>query len=407
MLDSLRSLFWSTGRASRQAAWSLDRNWDRTEGERLLKARDYAAAEKFLVRAAGDAEIQGYSTTKRIQIRLLLAEAQRKQFEANHLIPDHGKLDAAEQTVRSAIELAANTGDGNGYVQCLDALADIFSSQGNFAAVEKVSQDALQVESTLPHPEPMRMARRVHKLGIARHKAGRLADAIPTFEKAVALHEASFGEDHRETGNQLLALGVVHRAQGNHTEAEHYLRRALKIHERTCGMQSKEAIEDLHHLAGALEDAGNLEAAASQYERALAFKHRSIGGDLNDLAQLQFGMAGLYIKWQNYSRARELLMEAVSSFRRKGGVQLAVGYETLAFVEEYSGRYTDAVKELERAGTVWDSLRPEHLPELIRNLEHRAELLDMLRKKGEAGWMRERIARLQAPIDFEQPVTAA
>ncbi len=309
--------------------------------------------------------------------------------------------------MRSAIALAANTGDGNGYVQCLDALADIFSSQGNFAAVEKVTQDALQVEAGLPHPEPMRMARRVHRLGIARHQAGRLADAIPTFEKAVALHEASFGPDHRETGNQMLALGVVHRAQGNHTEAEHYLRRALKIHERTCGMQSKEAIEDLHHLAGALEDAGNLEAAAGQYERALSFKHRSIGGDLNDLAQLQFGMAGLYIKWQNYSRSRELLMEAVSSFRRKGGVQLAVGYETLAFVEEYSGRYTDAVKELERAGAVWDSLRPEHLPELIRNLEHRAELLEMLRKKGEAGWMRERIARLQAPIDFEQPVTAA
>ena len=231
--------------------------------------------------------------------------AQRKQFEANHQIPEHGKLDAAEQTVRSAIELAANTGDGNGYVQCLDALADIFSSQGNFAAVEKVTQDALQVEATLPHPEPMRMARRVPGWASrATRRGASMTSFILTFEKAVALHEESFGPDHPETGNQMLALGVVHRAQGNHTEAEHYLRRALKIHERTCGMQSKEAIEDLHHLAGALEDSGNLEAAAAQYERALSFKHRSIGGDLNELAQLQFGMAGLYIKWQNYSRAQ-------------------------------------------------------------------------------------------------------
>lgn len=408
MFETFLSFFWSTGRVPRRpGSWSLDRNWDRTEGERLLKARDYAAAEKFLTRAAEDAEIQGYSTTKRIQVRLLLAEAQRKQFESSHLNPDYGKLDAAEQTVRSAIELAARVGDGPGYVQCLDALADIFSSQGNFAAVEKVSQDALQIESNLPLRDPLRMARRVHRLGIARHQTGRLEDAIPTLEKAVAMYEESYGPHHSETGSQLLALGVVHRAQGNYQEAERYLRRALKIHESTCGMQSPEAIEDLHHLAGTLEDSGNLEAAAAQYERALAFKHRSIGGDLNDLANLQFGMAGLYIKWQNYSRARELLMEAVSTFRRKGGVQLAVGCETLAFVEEYSGRYIDAVKELERAGLAWDSLGPEHRPELIRNMEHRAELLEMLRRKNEAAWMRERIARLQAPIDFEQPVTAA
>jgi tetratricopeptide (TPR) repeat protein len=417
MFDSFRSLLWSASVGSARvgstktgpcrSAWSLDRNWDRTEGERLLKSRNYAAAEKFLARAATDAEIQGYSTTKRIQVRLLLAEAQRKQFEANQLNPDHGKLDAAEQTVRSAIELAADSSDGPAYLQCLDALADIFSGQGNFAAVEKVTQDAIQMEANQPHPDPLSMARRVHRLGIARHQQGRSDDAIPTLEKAVALHEASYGPEHRETGDQLTALGAVHRAQGNHKEAQQYLRRALKIHEKTCGIQSPEAIQDLHHLAGSLEESGDLEAAAAQYERALSFKNRIIGGDLNELAQMQFGMAGLHIKWQNYSRARELLMEAVGGFKRKGGVPLAVGYETLAFVEEYSGRYTDAVKELERASLVWDTLKPERLPELIRNLEHRAELLEMLRKKGEASWLREKVARLTAPVDAGEPVTAA
>jgi hypothetical protein len=32
-------------------AWSLDRSWDRAEGERLLKARDYPAAEGHLAKA--------------------------------------------------------------------------------------------------------------------------------------------------------------------------------------------------------------------------------------------------------------------------------------------------------------------------------------------------------------------
>ena len=406
MFKSLQAILWSGKPTPKRASWSLDRNWERTEGERLLKSRDYAAAEKLLARAAIDAEMQGYSTTKRIQVRLLLAEAQRKQFQSNHLNPNRAKLEAAEQTVRAAIELAANSSDAPGYLQCLDALADIFWDQGNYAAVEKVTQDALKMEAELPHPDPLSMARRVHKLGIATHQGGRTEDAIPTLQKAVRLHEESYGPDALETGHQLASLGIVYRAQGNHVEAQHALRRALKIHERNHGVQSPEAIHVLHHLAGSLEESGDLEAAAEQYERALSFKTRIIGGDLTELAQMQFGMAGLYIKWQNYSRARELLIEAIGGFRRKGGVPLAVGYETLAFVEEYSGRYVDAVKELERAAVAWEALKPERLPELIRNMEHRAELLEMLRKKNEASWIREKIALLTAPLKVEHPATA-
>jgi tetratricopeptide (TPR) repeat protein len=408
MLDGFRSMFWSARSVPRLRPWSLDRNWDRTEGERLLKARSYVSAEKHLTRAAEDAEIQGYSSAKRIQVRLLLAEAQRKQFEPDHANPDRAKLDAAELTVRAAIELAARTSDRPAYLLCLDALGEIFSDQGNFAAVEKVTQDAIQLEAALPHPEPLRMARRVHRLGIARHQAGRLDEAIPALEKAVKLHEDSYGPDHRETGHQLTALGAVYRARGDHEDAQRCLRRALKIHEKTCGVQSPEAIQDLHHLAGSLEDAGDLEAAAAQYERALSFKQRLIGGNLDELAELQFGLANLYIKWQNYSRSRELLMESVGAFRRTGGVRLAVAHETLAYVEECSGRFTDAVKELERAGKMWETLKPERLPELMRNMEHRADILDMLHKKGEAAYMRERISLLALPaVDAGHALPAA
>ena len=80
-------------------------------------------------------------------------------------------------------------------------------------------------------------------------------------------------------------------------------------------------------------------------------------------------------------------------------MRLAVSYETLAAVEEWSGRYRDALKELERAGKVWETLTPERVPELIRNLEHRAELLEMLRKKGEAGWLREKISQLAPALE--------
>jgi tetratricopeptide (TPR) repeat protein len=263
--------------------------------------------------------------------------------------------------------------------------------------VEKVMQEAVRLEVMLPHPDPLGIARRVHRLGIARHKTGRSEEAIPALEEAVAVHQRTFGEEHVETAHHLTELGEVYRAQGNHPEAQRCLRQALRIHERACGMESPEAIRDLHHLAGSLEESGDLEGAAAQYERALMFKLRTVGGDLDELAQMQYGLADLYIHWHNYSRARELLSEAVGTFRRKGGDRLAIAYETLAHVEECSGRYHDAVKNLALAGKVWERLTPERAAELKRNLEHRAGLLDQLRKKGEAAWLRQKVAELEAP----------
>ena len=128
---------------------------------------------------------------------------------------------------------------------------------------------------------------------------------------------------------------------------------------------------------------------------------------MDDEAELQFGMANLYVNWQNYSRARELLLECLATFRRKGGVRLAVGYETLAYVEECSGRYAEALRELQLAAKVWETLRPERLAELLRCLGHRADLLEVLRRKGDAERVRERIVTLTRPAESEIAAVAS
>jgi hypothetical protein len=66
-------------------------------------------------------------------------------------------------------------------------------------------------------------------------------------------------------------------------------------------------------------------------------------------------------------------------------------------VEEYSGRYTDALRVLALAAKVWESFHDERLDELARNMERRAELFEQLRRKKEAVWLRERIAELAVP----------
>jgi tetratricopeptide (TPR) repeat protein len=403
---TLAALRWSSASQKSNAdsshGWTLDRNWDRTEGERLLKVRDYPGAESHLSRAAVEAEMKQRSASKRIHLRLLLAEAQRKQYVWDAESPAIEKLEAAEKTVRTALEIAAKNSERILYVHCLDALGEIYYDQRRYESVEKVLDEAIRIAAALSHQDPVRMARRVMRLGTARQNLGMLDVAIPALRKAVELAEQVHGKDHLETAHHLTELGAALRAQGTHAEAQECLRTALRIHQREGGINAPDAIRDLHHLAGSLEESGDLEGAAAEYERALIFKHKSIGSSLEDLAELQYGLASLYVTWQEYGRARELIYEAMATFRRRGGLRLAVTHETMAYVDECSGRYIDAVKELGQAAKIWETTLPERYTELVRNTERRIELLEQIRKRGEADLLRQKIEDLNARFNVTE-----
>lgn len=382
-MSFLKSFMWSAVRTPSVDSWTIDRNWNRAEGERLLKAHQYCDAEPYLEHAVTEADQHSMSAPKRVRMRAQLADVQRKI----------GKFTEAEANLRQAIQLAAGASDSSGYLLCLDLLADVFFGQANYEASEKVSQEGVRIESALPHPDPLRMARRVHRLGMSRYKGGRSADAIPALKKGLELHEQSYGAEHEETISVLSELGAIYRAEGLHAEAQTCLRRSLRFHQNAFGADDSRAIHDLHQLAGSLEESGDTEAAAHEYERVMELKHRVLGRDMDEIGEMQFSLASLYVGWGNYPRSRELLLECIGTFKRKAGPRLAVAYELLAQVEELSGRFHDAVRELDRAGKVWEKCGNRDT-ELAANLEYRAELLDALRRKREAAWLRERAASL-------------
>ena len=387
MLGSLRDL------APRIRAWSMDRSTEQMEGERLLEQHDYAGAEFHLTIAVSEGEKRHQSPSRKILLRLELAEAQRKLFRPQNAPENPEKLAAAEQSARSALEVA-KTADPSALVQCLDTLTEILAERGNYAEVEMLTQDAILAEVRLRHVDPLQMARRVHRLGMIRQKNGQIEGAVQALAEAVTIHEKVHGEAHLETAHQLTELGIAYRAQGNHAEAQRCLRRAQRIHEQECGVDSPEANRDLHQLAGSLEDAGDIEGATAQYERALGLKLRIVGADLDDVAEMQAGLARVFMKWRNYSRAHELLTEAIGTFKRTRGARLATTYETLAEVEENTGHYREAIRELSQAGKVWESIQIDHTEELIRNMEHRADLFDQLHQDKDAAFLREKVVAL-------------
>jgi len=177
-------------------------------------------------------------------------------------------------------------------------------------------------------------------------------------------------------------------------EAQRCLRRSIRVHEEEHGLGSPEAAADLQMLTASFEESGDIDGAASQLERVLDLKLRQVGTDLDTVADAQWELAVRYIGWRRYSRARELLMEAVGTFRRSGGARLAKGYEALGQLEEDSGHYHEALRELARAAKVWESVKSEHPGDLISNLKHRIFLLNLLRQHREAAYLQEQLTAL-------------
>src|SRR5260370_36448338 len=383
MLHSLRfPLKWSAAATPRIEVWKPSDAHNPAEGERHLVSGDYPEAERCLTEALADADRYGHDRSMQVRLTLLLAQAQREQ----------SKLDAAEETARAALAIAVQSKDLSLYTQCLDGLADVYKVQENFPALEAVAGEALHIEQSLARPDPKRLAGRMRHLGLAQNRTGRPGDGLASLENALTLHEKAYGPEHEETARLLHEMGGIYGAQKQHVAAQKHLLRALHLRENQRGPESPEAVAVLHQLAGSLEECGNIDEAAALYERALQLKERVLGGDLEGLADDQMILAGMYGDWGNPCRARELLREAIHIFKRKKGRRLAVAYEALAHVEEHSGRAADAVSELALAAKIWESMGAEHVPDVIANLDHRVELLELIHNLPQAAWLREQPA---------------
>ena len=402
MSGFLKALQWSWARAPEGGSWGLDRNWHRSEAARHLKAGNVADAERHLTIAVREADDQGVAPAHRVDLRLELAELQRSLavppgVEDGTAQIDLAKLQDAENTLREAVIVCTQASDARLYLRSLDALADIFCLIEDYPALEGVVFDAIRLGTAIPGENIDKLETRLRRLAMAQDKTGRFADALKTFDQAIALREKRYGPSHVETGNLLAEVGRICRSRGFYEQSKDYLKRALLVHENQLGVDSSEALADVQQLAGTLEDMGDLDGAATQYERSLGLKLRQLGsGNIEEVADMQYSLACLHIGWGRYSRARELLTECVGTFKRAGGPQLAIAYESLAHVEEREGRVSFALDELEKAAKVWETCTPSRLEDLARNLELRAELSEHLRLRVEANHLRKQARHIVA-----------
>ena len=361
---------------------------------KLLDKEDFATAEARLQADIAAADRSTGNASKRIELRIQLALVRRHQADTDSL-----QLANAESLLREAIAVAAQVKNVPAYVECLDRLSEIFEMRDEWAAVEASLRDAVRIQASLPAAELPATWLRHQRLAVARYHLNDFEGACQASIEALRLAEKVYGPDHLEVGNLLTEAGRMLRAQGNFTEAEVHFRRAIGIHRKLLGDGAPQVLTDLEQLASSIAEAGDQPRAAKEYELCLTVKQRQLGlQHIDELGLMQYSLANIYISWGELARARELLIDAIGAFRPQGGARLAVAHETLAQVEEASGRYPLALLELELAAKSWERCGTERTAELVRNLEYRADLLVEMRKHREAGWLRERAEERRAII---------
>ena len=220
-----------------------------------------------------NADQRGFSPAKRASLRIELAVLLRKLAVTTGRSDSDTKLSAAEESAREAIALAAEVTDVAAYVLALDALSEIFAARDNWAAVEKTTQEASRLAPKSPRPDPLQAAHRVHLLGTAKYFTGHPEEAIDELDRALLMHEQTYGPDHLRTSDVLLEIGKVFRSQGEHEAAQEYLHRAYRIRRSQLGEATPEVVEVVEHFAMSMHESGDMEGASSSLSVCLCSRN--------------------------------------------------------------------------------------------------------------------------------------
>jgi tetratricopeptide (TPR) repeat protein len=110
----------------------------------------------------------------------------------------------------------------------------------------------------------------------------RYREAFKTYEKALAMLEATLGKDHPMTAHALCTMGTAARRSGDLVAAQGYCKRSLAILEKKLGRDHPDCAGPLGSLAEIAIDQGRFADALPMIERIRAIGKKA--GESEDTA---------------------------------------------------------------------------------------------------------------------------
>jgi eukaryotic-like serine/threonine-protein kinase len=231
-------------------------------------AGDLAGAEVPLQEALGLSRI-GFGESSQEFGRALWAMGQLR-YQQNRF------ADAKDLYIRGLGNLEATAAPAIDVSALLDDLAQVYSSEQQWALAKQTYERALEVDRRVLGDDHPRVAMRLNNLAVIAQSIGDLKRAETLFREAIRRDEIAYGDQHPETGAARGNYGLLLQREGRLSEAEPLLRSTLDTELKLYGPDNYNVGYARVSLAMLLHDQGNLPAAEDEYRQALAIYDKSL-----------------------------------------------------------------------------------------------------------------------------------
>jgi tetratricopeptide (TPR) repeat protein len=211
---------------------------------------------------------------------------------------------------RDALEKARGR-DHPAYACCLRSLAGIVQDRGDFAAAEKLYNQALNVLRQARGERTIEYARTLKRLGRL-HAAWSVWDAQDICMRALQVREQILGKDHPDCADSLIDLGILALSCSHFDKAVQLLTDALGVQDKALGKGHPLSAETLSWLGQAYTERCRHTEARRCHRQALLITRRARGDRHLACARCLSNFAWLCQREHDGPRARRLARQALA-----------------------------------------------------------------------------------------------
>jgi tetratricopeptide (TPR) repeat protein len=264
------------------------------------------------------------------------------------------------------------------YATCLNNLAALLQSQGDYAAARPLFEKALVIRKEAlgdRHPD---YATSLNNLATLIESLGDYVGARPLFEQSLRIRKAALGEHHPAYAESLNNLAHLLQLLGDYAAARPMYLQALTIRKACLGVRHPEYCQSVNNLALLLQEEGDYVAAKPLLEEAVA-TNRAILGENHPAYAISVNNLAALLKAQGDYGVAKLLYERALAIRKRVLSERHPSYATsldkLASLLDAQGDYAAARTLYEQALAIRKDVLGEHHPDYSTSLNNLAALL--------------------------------
>lgn len=233
---------------------------------------------------------------------------------------EQSRLSEAEEFLLAAAGVldSVEPPDHNSRIACGIALGTLYAAEGRYTGALAILQRAAEEARQLGEMNPW-YADVLAQLGGLYRIEGNQARSEPLLRKALAIYEASAGQDAPKVGYVLLLQSMNALTEKKSSIAESEVRRALAIFQKAGGADSRMSALAEYRLAEAMAQQGKNAEAEDLLKAALSIQERTYPNGHTVIADTLYDLAEVEVSQRHYTEAAWSYERAISIYEKADG----------------------------------------------------------------------------------------